>query len=641
MPNTINDISDIDMPALSEHPLTESVKYHGPPGTGKTTTSLGRVGRIVESDGVEYGIGDIAFVTYRKSLATDVLHTAADVDLIPRDLVEDKQTRLESNVRFWGTLHAVAGRAWEHLNAHQIVSEKHKREFCRDILGVPYTTRNPYRDAVGKIILQTIQWCRKNLIDPTDPTAPVEECPHYDEVQERWGGSIATAARRWGEYKESRGDARDEEAPDPVVDFVDLLEVALERNVVPTTQVLVVDEYHDAYPLFAAVCRQWMQWHDIVIVAGDPHQCINSYRGARPQFFEEVDLPVIDLTKSRRVPVEHYSAALRCLAPVHDLPEVTPNGHGDIVELRADEPMQQDDAGEWEVPGWQPRGSPGDVHDRMQERAGVDDTFMHLCRTRRQAGAVSAALDDAGIAHVTQDGIPGGWDDQRIAVFNVLSAAAQCDLSHCPGAAPAGDVEVDAAAVRVAVKAAPMEYLDPHHEGVQMMRDEFDAEDVPELGLGESMMVSVSDVDSMVTPGFWQACGDADALREWVGAGCGDMALSERDVSAVSGALRRRTMGDRVQPRDLPVVQTVHASKGSEASHVAVYPGATESIEDAMESSEVERKNEHRTWYVALTRASESLYVVHDAVAGMRDVPESGPQLRGVEQAARQVAGGD
>jgi DNA helicase-2/ATP-dependent DNA helicase PcrA len=632
-------IHDIDMPALSEHALDESVAYHGPPGTGKTTTSLGRIGRIIESDDQPYDEADVAWVTYRKSLADDLLDTAADIGLIPEALANDKQLQLDSSVRFWGTLHGVAARAWHDLPDHQIVSEYHKRKFCREVLNEPFETPNPYQDAVGRVILQTIQWCRKNLIDPTDRTEPVKECPHYAEMQYRWGGDLAVAAKRWERYKANAGG---EDDTDPIVDFPDLLRVALEKPAVPPTSVLVIDEYHDAYPLFAAVCEQWMQHHDIVIVAGDPHQTINSYRGASPEFFEALDLPVIHLRNSRRVPVEHYAAAMQCLNPAHDLPDVDPTGHGEITEFVAEEPVTQDGSDEWQSPGTNTAGSPGNVHERMQQRADHGDRVMHVTRTRRQAGAVAAALDEAGFAYRTQKGLSDGWgqlvENKRRAVYNVMSAAQQCAVPHGKGAAPPEKISIQSGDAHDAVKAAPAEYIDLHKDAVRALRGrETDADD----NNIDMQCEAVAELERWVTPGFFKACENPDTLRRWVGAGKSGESLTERDVSAVAGVLQRRGMGHQFTHRDdLPLIQTVHASKGSEAEHVACYTGATEAITEAMQNDEEEWRNEHRVWYVALTRSSETLYVVHDAIE-TGDISANGPPVRGVAEPARHIAGGD
>jgi len=60
-------------------------------------------------------------------------------------------------------------------------------------------------------------------------------------------------------------------------------------------------------------------------------------------------------------------------------------------------------------------------------------------------------------------------------------------------------------------------------------------------------------------------------------------------------------------------VLTIHASKGAEASNVVVYDGITGTIADSMEQSPTLRENEARTWYVALTRASERLHFIRGA----------------------------
>jgi DNA helicase-2/ATP-dependent DNA helicase PcrA len=81
----------------------------------------------------------------------------------------------------------------------------------------------------------------------------------------------------------------------------------------------VIDEYHDATPLMAAVSERWVEAADNAIAAGDPDQVVNGYAGASPRFFEEIgdrierDLPVVQLDRSWRCPDEHFEAAARIL----------------------------------------------------------------------------------------------------------------------------------------------------------------------------------------------------------------------------------------------------------------------------------------------------------------------------------------
>ena len=86
--------------------------------------------------------------------------------------------------------------------------------------------------------------------------------------------------------------------------------------------------------------------------------------------------------------------------------------------------------------------------------------------------------------------------------------------------------------------------------------------------------------------------------------------ITDRDSEALKAALDRNDEPVRgVETK----VYTIHASKGSEAKNVVVYDGITKTIQDGMLDSEQTRKNEYRTWYVALTRARGNLFVLRDA----------------------------
>lgn len=79
---------------------------------------------------------------------------------------------------------------------------------------------------------------------------------------------------------------------------------------------------------------------------------------------------------------------------------------------------------------------------------------------------------------------------------------------------------------------------------------------------------------------------------------------------------------------------TIHASKGQEATDVVVYNGITDTIKQAMRADEEARKNEWRVWYVALTRASERVHVMHDAFRWTSSIAPLGIRGIGREQPA-------
>lgn len=59
-------------------------------------------------------------------------------------------------------------------------------------------------------------------------------------------------------------------------------------------------------------------------------------------------------------------------------------------------------------------------------------------------------------------------------------------------------------------------------------------------------------------------------------------------------------------------VRTIHASKGTEADRVILYDGITPAVRRSMYDSIESRANEHRVWFVGLTRSSSELYLVSD-----------------------------
>jgi DNA helicase-2/ATP-dependent DNA helicase PcrA len=87
--------------------------------------------------------------------------------------------------------------------------------------------------------------------------------------------------------------------------------------------------------------------------------------------------------------------------------------------------------------------------------------------------------------------------------------------------------------------------------------------------------------------------------------------LSDRDEEAMKMAAERYSLPVAISDTETRVL-TIHASKGTEASNVVLYDGLTGSVTDGMEGSDVLRENEARTWYVALTRASDRLHLIRD-----------------------------
>jgi superfamily I DNA/RNA helicase len=69
--------------------------------------------------------------------------------------------------------------------------------------------------------------------------------------------------------------------------------------------------------------------------------------------------------------------------------------------------------------------------------------------------------------------------------------------------------------------------------------------------------------------------------------------------------------GQRLDEKPRITISTVHSSKGGEADHVMLL---TEAVSDRMKSQgaldEAQMEDEHRVWYVGLTRARQGLHLV-------------------------------
>jgi len=111
--------------------------------------------------------------------------------------------------------------------------------------------------------------------------------------------------------------------------------------------------------------------------------------------------------------------------------------------------------------------------------------------------------------------------------------------------------------------------------------------------------------------------------------------LSDRDKHAMRKAAERYELPVDMDDVDTRIL-TIHASKGVEAADVVVYDGVTGRITDGIDESPPLRENEARTWYVALTRASERLHIMRDAFSYTKPYLPADLEPRAAERATRE-----
>jgi len=170
------------------HDITDSVAFHGPPGTGKTTTAAATVGKLIQDH--DYSLSDVAWVTYRRSLAQDTLQKLAGWDVIDEgELAEPRK----GATRYIATAHAVANRCAD--IGEEPVQAWQRAQFCSD-RGMDFWTNEPWEDSSGKLLFRVFDYLANQATDPLD-TEAVHACPHYADLQDEWRGDIVDAWYEW------------------------------------------------------------------------------------------------------------------------------------------------------------------------------------------------------------------------------------------------------------------------------------------------------------------------------------------------------------------------------------------------------------------------------------------------------------
>jgi len=571
--------------------IDDSVAFHGPPGTGKTTTAAATVGRLIRDH--DYDISDVAWVTYRRSLARDTLQRLAQWDVVADEQLEEPR---KGATRYIATAHAVANRCAD--IAEEPVQAWQRKQFCED-RGMQFWTSEPWEDSAGKLLFRVFDYLANQAADPTD-TEALYACPHYADLQEEWRGDVVDAWYDWRDYK----------AQHNIIDFHEMLSRPLDNDRSPERPILVVDEYHDVTGLMDELFRAWMAEAEIVLVAGDPHQVVNAFDGASPEYFESLDLPKVLLPRSWRCPSEHWQVATNLLANAHDPPGVDVAGSGFVGDYNSPRFEYSSESGWVRLPSRDTNAGPA-------EFALADGSTLLLSRTQMQADGVGAALERAGVPYLSQADLRG-WNTEdgtpRRHLYNALQTIRGYSPSHLGYDGNAGFGRFDnsqrdarSESLQAAEAAKLLESVNARTLSVTRSEANDRTAELRDSG-GE---VSLSEFDQWLSREFWEryTAGAASVDRLNKSALGSD---AERERTAIRRALSHNDSRIDVDDIDTWAI-TIHASKGMEADDVVVYDGISTRIQREMRQSPKTRRNEYRTWYVALSRAKKRLHVMRNA----------------------------
>ncbi len=337
----------------------------------------------------------------------------------------------------------------------------------------------------------------------------------------------------------------------------DYVEEAIRENLTPGADVLFIDEFQDLSPQEYRLYKQWRDSGavDRIYLAGDPQQSIYSFRAARPLYFEQTDVDETEQLKtSFRCPSEVAAAARDVLSAT---PLTDPRG---FTGRRS---------------GGEVRRAPITEPEALAEQVAVaaeqaDDGVYCLARTNYHAYRVQKALKGSNIPHRWLGRRRNAWED----IAPTLQALRRVQA----GAGRIGN-EIGSELLGNAPRAVSRQKksLRPQTGGgydTAAVRDAFDGGTAAEI----ARQLDVTDA---------------------------------RQQMLVSALTSDRTL----TPEDVRV-GTIHSAKGLEAETVFLFNGYPSTLGQEYQDNEQVRAEEHRLYYVAITRSSDQLVIVDDYCDG-------------------------
>jgi DNA helicase-2/ATP-dependent DNA helicase PcrA len=562
---------------MSEAHVTKLV---GSPGSGKTTKLLEFTGREAEVHDTDYS--DLMFLTFSKSAQEE--GTIRIRDVYPA--VEESDLRKRVKTVHGAALSSclIAGemelRDWDDLDAPGQLIITENRDDGLEYFNWFFETNFPairYDESENDPIQQleegdTGEIATGNkaiavydyLKSKNWPLSDYYRTPFDLELDPQ---TTMEVLKGWDSFKQ-RND---------LIQHDDYVELALDRHCIPPASVLIIDEFQDLSPLQTALYEQWRDSGHIdrIYIAGDSNQAVYGFRGAEPTYFQRTSVDeVVHHEESKRCPSGVIDAAVPIAEPIpkHDVDRVTAMRDGGEVEhVDADGPLELSAL----------------VEDGLRNLPDPDEDELYLlARTNRQAAKIAYGLREGGVPYL--DLKPHGplrrWKQPLPMILAGLQAID--DSRHLP-------IPVVRALLQ---NTAPS----PAREEAQERAEE------GRLSATKRIRGAVITQEE-----YREWFPDVERARDLVP----QLTVADWRSELLKGALQSGATHHPSQVR----VGTIHASKGLESPHVFVFPAYSHNQLERFENG-VEAE-ERRLFYVAMTRASERVDIVHDYFGGKEFPP--------------------
>ena len=289
---------------------------NGPPGTGKTSWLAEQICEIARHTHV--GAPPVLVCSLTRTAAAEIAAAASRKASAAGLYVEPERI---------GTLHSHAYRALGCPKVAEGEAEHWNEEHPAYRLGGTRLdpddplAKTDYASTPGDALFGEYQTLRARQIDP--PLWPI---------------TVRAFGDAWDSWKKEND----------LIDFTDMIECALRDDVPPTCnpEIIISDEAQDHSALEIALLTAWGKRAGALVLAGDPYQALYTWRGAHPEIFLSAEIPADHrkiLHQSWRVPRTVHGVAMRWLSALNDYQAI------DYLPRDADGEVQEV-AASWKAP---------------------------------------------------------------------------------------------------------------------------------------------------------------------------------------------------------------------------------------------------------------------------------------------------
>ena len=264
---------------------SHTIKFFGPPGTGKTTTLLRQIEQHLD-EGI--APNEIAFLSFSVKAAEEGKARARSRFGFDKD-----------DLVYFCTSHAFCKRA---MGITRVLEGQDIKEFL-EVFSFPLTqhyhgnTRKSLEAMLEDPYFQIIENAKSNCnsVGVERLKTPIKQ------RQKVVPAMLELIDRAWAQYRDENN----------IYSFADMIIEFINKGKTPPLKVLVVDEAQDLAELNWRLIEKLLSVVPVSYIAGDDAQAIYEWNGARPDRFIDMQGETVVLDQSFRVPKEVHQLAER------------------------------------------------------------------------------------------------------------------------------------------------------------------------------------------------------------------------------------------------------------------------------------------------------------------------------------------